>query len=1191
MRSRTIAICSCSIALALFAQSDRGTITGTVSDPAGAVVATAPIELRNVETGLLYQAATSATGNYTLSQVPAGNYELSINVPGFKRFVRQGITVGVAQTYRVDATLEVGSNTESVTVNEASPLLKTESGELSHSVTTNSLNNLPVLGIGAAVSASGIRSPYSVVQLLPGSNFSNDASVRINGNPTNSQAMRIDGQDATNGWYSAQSQTQPSMDAIQEFAIQTSNFAAEFGLAGGGVFNLTMRSGTNQFHGSAYDYFVNEALNAGTPFTNDGSGHLLRPRQRRNDYGFTFGGPVWIPRLFNGHDKAFFFFNWEQYRETTVTNNVSTTVPTLAYRRGDFSAARTTRGPVATDGLGRPVLENTIYDPATDRVGPDGLRYRDLFPGNIIPLNRMDPVASKVQDLIPLPLGRNANNLINNYLPTYVNPRRTTIPSVKGDYQISAKSKISGFWSFNTQDNPNVNIIPGPLRGGNPMRIDSKTYRVNFDQTLSPSLLLHVGVGLLDTHIWQPHVRYNTFEMIGLRGTNNDVLPNFTGLSNAQGGVAAGLGSTQDINVSYLKPTGNLSLTWVRGNHTLKFGGEFMINGYLNRNGTYANGYLTFSPVQTGLPALNGLSLAAQPGFNYASFFLGGVNNGQTAVRSVTHMGANTMSGFAQDTWKVTRKLTIDYGLRYDFGTYLRDGNGYYGVFGPNTRNPSAGGRLGAVVYDGYKPGRCQCNLASNYPYAWGPRLGLAYQINTKTVMRAGLGISYNKSDDNNFGFSSGSQFLYNSPSYGDAAYYMRDGLPYKISFPNFDPGQYPLPGTTASIPQLMDRHAGRPARQVQWSFGLQREVMRNLLVEAAYVGNLGVWWNAADLLAINSTQPSDLARYGLDITRAADRTLLAAPLFSSIAAQRGFATLPYPGYPVGATVAQTLRPYPQFSALSNNHWVPLGNTWYNSLQAKVTKRFSHGLDLNGSFTWQKSLVRGVEDKFGRGGGVFINDPFNRVNQKAISSYDQPFQFVLSGLYTTPGLSKGGVTRSILSWAVKDWQVGALVRYASGLPILVPQATTSLSTYLFQETVMNRVPGEPLFTQDLNCHCFDPNTTFVLNPKAWVNPPLGLYGVSAAYYADYRGRRRPAENMSLARNFVIHRERNVNLQIRAEFTNIFNRTQFNDPTSTNALATQTRNAAGQTTAGFGFINTGTVLSPPRQGTLVARFTF
>ena len=285
MRSLKIALCSLGFAFAALSQSDRGTITGTVGDPAGAVVPNAAVEIRNVETGAVYQAGASATGNYTLAQLPAGQYELSVAVPGFKKYVRKNITVEVAQTYRVDVVLEVGSNTESVTVSAAAPLLKTESGELSHTVTSSTMNNLPVMGIGTAAGSSGLRNPYAVVQLLPGATYNPDIDIRINGMPANTQAMRIDGQDATNGWYSVQSQTQGSVDAIQEFAVQTSNYAAELGQAGGGLFNLTMRSGTNQFHGGAYEYFVNEALNAGTPFTNDGNGHLLRPRQRRNDWG------------------------------------------------------------------------------------------------------------------------------------------------------------------------------------------------------------------------------------------------------------------------------------------------------------------------------------------------------------------------------------------------------------------------------------------------------------------------------------------------------------------------------------------------------------------------------------------------------------------------------------------------------------------------------------------------------------------------------------------------------------------------------------------------------------------------------------------------------------------------------------------------------------------------------------------
>src|SRR4029079_6565002 len=265
----------------------------------------------------------------------------------------------------------------------------TESGELSHNVSTNTMNNLPVLSIGAGASASGIRNPYAVVQLLLGANEQRDASVRISVSRANSQAMRIDGQDATNGWYSTQSQTQASMDSIQEFAIQTSNYSAEFGLAGGGVFNLTMKSGTYQLHGSVYDYFVNEFLNAGQPFTaaeftdSRKSGQRIRSRQRRNDLGFTVGGPVYIPKLFDGRNKAFFFFGYEQYRETTVNNGATTTLPTLAYRAGDFSAARTTRL-VTTDGLGRQVFENTVYNPTTDSIGPDGLRYRDPYTNNVV---------------------------------------------------------------------------------------------------------------------------------------------------------------------------------------------------------------------------------------------------------------------------------------------------------------------------------------------------------------------------------------------------------------------------------------------------------------------------------------------------------------------------------------------------------------------------------------------------------------------------------------------------------------------------------------------------------------------------------------------------------------------------------------------------------------------------------------
>jgi len=287
MKSLSVLVCLLSLVCVAFAQSDRGTITGTVTDPAGAVIASSVVEAKNAETGAVYRATTTDTGNYTIAQVPTGTYDVSVAAQGFKSFMRSGITLPVAQTIRVDVTLQVGASTESVTVQADASLLKTEDAEVSHNVNVQTLDQLPMLGTGAAeAGSSGIRNPNNVVQLVPGTFYQPNSNVKINGAPTNSQAYHVEGMDATNqGIPYAPAETQPSVDAIQEVAVQTSNFMPEFGHAGGGFFNVTMKSGTNQFHGTAYDYFVNEVLNAGTPFTNDGRGNLVQPAARRNDYG------------------------------------------------------------------------------------------------------------------------------------------------------------------------------------------------------------------------------------------------------------------------------------------------------------------------------------------------------------------------------------------------------------------------------------------------------------------------------------------------------------------------------------------------------------------------------------------------------------------------------------------------------------------------------------------------------------------------------------------------------------------------------------------------------------------------------------------------------------------------------------------------------------------------------------------
>ncbi len=380
-------------------------------------------------------------------------------------------------------------------------------------------------------------------------------------------------------------------------------------------------------------------------------------------------------------------------------------------------------------------------------------------------------------------------------------------------------------------------------------------------------------------------------------------------------------------------------------------------------------------------------------------------------------------------------------------------------------------------------------------------------------------------------------------PSFGEPAFLMKNGMPYQITWPNFNPGQLPLPGTTTGPLIAYDRHSGRPARQTQWSVGLQKELKRNFVVEATYVGNRGAWWSASAMVQPNQNTPSGLAAYGLNVNNAADRSLLTSTIGSTTAVQRGFGNLPYPGFPVGSTVAQSLRPFPQFGTLIFNY-PPDGDTWYNSLQVKATKRYSHGVDFSSSFTWSKQEYIGSEEDFVAGiVNPVQNDIYNRQTNKYLSGFDQPFLFTFAGGYTTPKLA----INKAASWIARDWTLSAVLRYGSGLPIEVPLANNALNSILYtggyaaaatNGTLSDRVAGQPLFLENLNCHCFDPSKTFVLNPKAWVDPPaepvrnLGglLQRLSPAAPAHGEPRLRPR---------VPHPGKRSSLQIRAEFQNIF----------------------------------------------------
>ena len=1183
-----------SFAVAAFAQSDRGTITGTVADPTGALVPGATLSLKHAETGAVYESRTTDTGNYTLPSLPSGNYELTVAGPGFQKYVQSGIQVQVATTLRVDVALKVGSAAETVTVSSSAPLLKTESAEQSFNITGDQVNALPL-----TKGSAGLRNPIAFALLTPSVSVPNASNLqmRVNGMPDNTYRALVDGQDITNGIDATHlSESHPSMEALQEVQLSTSNFSAEFGRVAGGLVNLTSRSGTNAFHGSGYEYFTNEALGAGQPLTDLGNGLHARPVNRSHDFGFTVGGPVIIPKIYNGRNRTFFFLNLEEWRQKASTGGTFTTVPTNAYRQGDFSAARS-GGTLQTDPLGNPLVTNTIYDPLSDKV-VNGQTVRTAFPGNIVPTSRIDPIAAKIQNLIPAPTN---SALINNFAVVDSNTTIKTVPSLKIDENVGDKTKISFYGSEWRQDrNKNaLDGLPWPVSNARIYIDRTPTYRLNIDRTITPTLLVHVGGGVVHyvhTDSAPPSVlNYDAVKELGLVGASvtPSGFPAISGLSAAtNGGMASSIGPTNAGTYHNDKPTTVGSVTWIRGNHSYRAGAEWQKDIWtsVSSGGTYGN--YGFSAAQTGQPYLNTTTIGGNAiGFPYASFLLGAANSGSVSNFQDGQWRKHNFGFYVQDTWRINRKLTLDYGMRWDYQTAYKELYSRNSEFAPLNPNPSAGGLPGATQYEGYGPGRCNCSFTNTYPYALGPRLGIAYQVAPKTVLRAGWGLVYGTTAVVNYqlGGALGTGFntlSFSNPAFGQQALAFQNGLHYNTAdlyAATLDPGIRPTAGQINSPPAYEDPSGGRPGRINQWNISLQREIGKDLLVEAAYVGNRAVWLQADGLVDFNAMSQQRLASFGLDINNAANRALLILPLSSPQVIAAGFKA-PYAAFPTSSTLAQSLRPYPQFGNLGGR-WVARGNSWYDSLQSKLTKRYSHGLTATVAFTWQKELNLGAGGLGANIPGTPTNDILNRNNNKYIAAESQPLQLAFGFDYRMPAFTSNRWVRAIQ----RDWTIGGVFRYTSGLPILSPSAQNSLSTLLFRGTFANRVPGQPLFVKDPNCHCIDPNKDFILNPAAWSDPAAGQFGTAAAYYSDYRSARRPAESMSLGRHFRIRE--GVSLDIRSEFFNIFNRTEFNNPDSTNALAAPVRNGAGVPTSGFGRVNPGSVFSTPRSGQIVGRFQF
>jgi hypothetical protein len=1082
-----------------------------------------------------------------------------------------------------------------------------------------------------------------------------------------SEIVKVEGQDASNrlfGNYEYTTMNEPNVDAIQEIAFQTSNYAPEFGQAGSVVINTTMKSGTNLYHGTGFEYFVNEDLMAGYPFSvsggpgssSGGSGGKYRPRNRKNDFGGTLGGPIRIPKLYNGKDKTFFFWSYEEYKLTQLFS-FNDTVPTAAFRNGDFSAISvngncslcgaygvptTPLGNATyTDAQGRPMYANAIYDPLTRGTNAAGLGYANPFPNNTIPQSRFSPTAVAFQKLFPNP---GNTNLTSNLSASVPGGQYSAIPGLKVDHIIDQKDKVSFYWS-RTNAESGVNTGPqaadglpfsiGAYRGA---FIPTTTLRLNYDRTLTPTILLHFGAGYLGTSFSDraPFLDFDQSQF-GLTGIiQKRQTPSVTGMcvlgvAAIAGGVApcTGIGGMQNIGTSgqlqsqiyEQRPTFNANATWVKGKHTFKFGAELELESVIGGNADFSG--VTLVASSAGNQGATAQPFTPTVGFNgftqgngYANFLLGDfASSAQTPSYLYSREGYQLWGFFAQDSWKVTRKLTVDYGLRYDYATPEHEQYGRLGQLDPTVVNPNAGGRLGGYRY----ASTCNCEFyQSAYKWGIGPRIGAAYQIAPKTVLRAGWGFNYQFIANPAGGLVSASG-TYPLSGINPFVNINSPGAIVQPSWPVTNPTIYPVPGTAGvggQTPLVPDQHENRPPRVNQFSVSIQREISRNFVVEASYVANRAVWLNGS-LGRLSQISPETFASYGLypyagsgpagynyslpgNTQRAdgtwslcapgndCDRALLTQSLSSAAVQQKMAAAgrpnfTPYAGFPAANTLQSALYPYPQFGNLGITG-SPTGNTRYDSLQIKVTKRMSHGLQAGLNYTWGQGFQRpGRQDFFNPKSAVWQlqNIPLQVLN--------------FNVLYTVPNFS---VLPKYVNAISRDWEAGWYSSYQSGTYLTPPTSPTA--NFLSSQFI--RVPGQPLYTPgvDINDHStFNPYTTQVLNPAAWqACPTNAVCPATATLYKDFKGPRVPTENANIGRHFRLGKERRYDFYLRGEFTNIFNRTYFASPSAASPQNPVVRGAGNGTilTGGFGVINAYVQPNTPygfagRSGTLIARFQF
>ena len=1103
---QSCALCAlvCSIA---FGQSQTGSLSGTVLDPNNGAVPEAQIEAVQDETGVILRTISLQSGAYVFPNVPPGHWTITAEKPGFKKLVRRGTQIFVAQRQTLDLQLEVGDVSQSVQVTAEAPLLDTNTSERGQTLSPKMYNSLPMW-------TGGLQNPDAFLSFMPGVN--SGAEVSISGSTGRAREVLIDGGSNVIPESGGTQFNPPSAEAFNEFKLVTGIYSAEYGRTGGGIEILNTKSGTNEIHGRWSYNMLRQIWNAAGWSVNQNRANPpgYRPKSRLNATGGGVGGPVYIPKVYDGRNKTFFYFSSDNDLRPLSPTAIVNTVPTVLETKGIFSE-----------------IPQIVYDPATTS-GTGSTATRTPFPNNTIPAGRFSKISANIIPSIPAPTGPALSNNHN-----FVNTNQVTdhFLSYKIDHIFSEKNRISYFQTRDTQLSHGVSDFAGPLGTalGNTYQ-KPQLFRVNHDYTFSPTILLHSMYAYSTTvQQWNVTDQAGFASKVGFPGVTgeSDATPviqfaaadAYTAWSNQQGKVNNGLQNNYTTHVEQ-------GLTWVKNKHEIKIGWVLRRQETFGHDLATTNGTYIFARNETANPAATGTS-----GNSFASFLLGLPDSATAAATPVqdVHIHYQYYGGYFHDNWKVTSKLSLQLGLRYEVPiNWYAATMSSVSLIAPN---PAANNYPGAYVFPGSGPNRLGVTRFWSTDFSnIGPRLGFAYALNPKTVLRGGFGVFYESTGNGGCGCTLGANGAFAQNSDGlNAPFQWDGGLPKP-------PGYQPPPFLSPSVGNglavdYMGPTFGKAPRLYNYSLEVQREIGK-WVVDVAFYGQRGNGLNST--VDLNQVNPSYLYL----------GPLLQQQITSPAVAAAGF-TKPYANFPNNGTLAQALRPFPQFlNVWSRNSGQ--GRTWYDSAQFKVERRFGDWQVIS-SYVRSKSLGLLTYRQIFSQNQVYPQDMYNLNNGKSYLPFDLPNVFNFINTYDLPfGTGKKFFSTSsrLLNSFIGSWTIASDHQYRSGGLIALTCTNTLGNGVLFTDARMCNANGGAIRTGQARTS-LDPNNpgSLYFNAAAYSIPGQFSFGTSSQYNSQFRQPPILIDQLSLLKQVNIWPTGDgsrMRLQFSASAFNLFNRTNF-----------------------------------------------